>query len=102
MDFEKYLSDNDPFWKDALSIGGGAALGVIGTRAIDRFASPRLHPLALFGLKCVFSLGVGSMAYAQGYEKLASGFVFGSFADSTIRYADQIEVRYLPGDPAAQ
>lgn len=97
-DFDKYLNGSDPFWKEAITLGGGAAIGVIATRSFDRFASPNLHPLVLFGAKCLFGLGVGSMVYQAGYENVATGFVFGTFADSTIRYADQIENRYiLPG-----
>lgn len=99
-DFDKYLDGSDSIFTETLSLGGGAALGVIGTRMIDRYAADRLHPLALFGAKALVALGVGTAVYRAGYPNLAAGLAFGAFTDSTIRYADQVDVRYiLPGAP---
>ena len=95
---EQYLS-SDSKWSDMLGIGGGVALGVIGTRTVDNLASNRLHPLALFGAKALLGLGVGYMASGYGYPRLGAGITFGAMADSTITYGNQIQYRYLPGAP---
>lgn len=95
MDFERYLTGIDPWWQNALALGGGAAVGVIGTRSIDKLDAGRMHPLALFAVKGLFALGAGYAVHSAGYPRLASGLTFGAFADSTIRYADQIESRYI-------
>ncbi|MGL4255643.1 MAG: hypothetical protein ACRCSL_04860 [Microbacterium sp.] len=95
MDFEKYLTGIDPWWQDALALGGGAAAGVVGTRSIDKLDAGRMHPLALFAVKGLFAIGAGYAVHNAGYPRLATGLTFGAFADSTIRYADQIETRYI-------
>jgi hypothetical protein len=95
MDFERYLTSVDPWWQNALALGGGAAVGVIGTRSIDRIAAGRMHPLALFAVKGLFAVGAGYAIHNAGYPRLATGLAFGAFADATIRYADQVEARYI-------
>lgn len=96
MNFDRYLDGN---WQDGAAIGGGAILGVMGTRTIDNLAQGRMHPLVLFGTKLLFAFGAGTFLHGAGYDRLATGLVFGGFADGTITYADQIQYRYLPGGP---
>lgn len=97
---EQYLS-SDSKWSDMLGLGGGTALGVIGTRTVDNFAADRLHPLVLFGAKALLGLGLGYAASGAGYPRIGAGITFGAMADATITYGNQIQYRYLPGAPSA-
>ncbi len=97
MDLDKYLSGGDSWWSDALTLGGGAAVGVVGTRGIDRLDAGRLHPLALLATKALFAMGAGFALHSYS-PRVATGLTFGAFADATIKYADQVDQRYiLPG-----